>query len=472
MISGEVLKYRNGLRIGKGYETGIRRSSDFPLTLPKIFLDEQEPQTKAYQDFWSDLRAGNFKSGEFKRLKKDGGEIWIRATYNPIVGADGRVLKIVKFASDVTREQQAKSIDRGKIDAIERSQAVIEFELDGTIVRANDAFLTTVGYTMDEILGRKHAMFVSEEHRASPEYREMWAKLNKGEFIRDQFRRYGKNQKEVWILGSYNPIFDSTGKVFRVVKFATDITEDVARQESREAALKEVNRDLTGIAASVSQSTSSSKSMATTTEQASMGVQEIAAGIEELAASAGEITSQLNRVTGVTSSAVERSKSATEIMSTMADEARAIGDVIALIQGIAEQTNLLALNATIEAARAGEAGKGFAVVASEVKELANQASSATETISSQIASIRDSSSRAVSAIEDIQSIIGEVDEVSTSVAGAVEEQTSVTSDLSASMQQISSSVAAITEGIREIASTSQSIDDATQSLKVSASGMV
>jgi len=438
----------------------------------RIFVAPEEAETAGYQAFWSHLADGQFASGEFKRFGKDGSEVWMRATYNPVLNKSGSVDKVVKFAADVTDEKMAQFIQEGKLTAIGRSQAVIEFDLDSTIIAANDAFLSTMGYLEDEIIGQKHAIFVQPEERGTDAYRAMRAKLNAGEFVSDQFQRVGKNGDAVWILGSYNPIFDPTGKVIRVVKFATDITADVLRQHEREAAAQSVERDITDIAASVTQSTSLSTEMAATSEQTSMGVQAVAAGIEELAASAGEITQQLSRVTGVTRNAVERAQVTNTIVAGLMENAKSIGDVVSMINGISEQTNLLALNATIEAARAGEAGRGFAVVASEVKELANQAARATEQISEQIDNMRGSTTEAVTAIGQIQETISEVDEVSTSVAGAIEEQSSVTTDLSASMQQVAVFVASINDGVKEVASSSQSINDATQNLKTAASGMV
>ncbi|OLF72396.1 chemotaxis protein [Maricaulis sp. W15] len=438
----------------------------------RIFVAPEETASQAYTAFWDKLAAGEHVSDEFKRFGKDGSEVWIRATYNPVFADNGSVRKVIKFATDVTEEKTCQFIQQGKLAAIDRTQAVIEFELDGTIISANAAFLSTMGYEKSEIIGQKHAMFVEADARDSDGYRALWAKLNAGEFVSDQFRRIGKDGKMVWIVGSYNPIFDPTGKIMRVVKFATDITADVEQRQARERALQEVERDITGIAASVTQSTNRSTEMSATSQQASMGVQEIAAGIEELAAAAGEITQQLGRVTEVTANAVETARATNEIIGGLSESAKSIGDVVALINGISEQTNLLALNATIEAARAGEAGKGFAVVASEVKELATQAASATDKISDQIETMRSSTDQAVSAIDQISATISEIDEVTTSVAGATEEQTSVTSELSASMQQVASGVASINDGIAEFAETSRSIDSATRNLQTAASAMV
>jgi len=438
----------------------------------RIFLAPEDAGSPDYKAFWSNLGSGQHLSGEFKRFGKDGSEVWMRATYNPVRSKSGSVEKIVKVATDVTEEKMAQFVRDGKLAAISRTQAVIEFDLDGTILAANDAFLSTMGYREDEIIGQKHAIFVQPEERGTDAYRAMWTKLNAGEFISDQFQRVGKNGEPVWILGSYNPIFDPTGKIIRVVKFATNVTAEVLRQGEREAALQAVERDINDIAASVTQSTNRSTEMATTSEQASMGVQAIAAGIEELAASAGEITQQLSRVTGVTRNAVDRAQATNAIVAGLLESAKSIGDVVAMINGISEQTNLLALNATIEAARAGEAGKGFAVVASEVKELANQAARATEQITEQIDNMRGSTNQAVTAIDQIQDTISEIDDVSTSVAGAVEEQTAVTSDLSASMQQVASGVASINDGVKEVADASRSINVATQNVQAAASAMV
>ena len=438
----------------------------------RMFVAPEEANSAAYRTFWADLAAGTHMSDEFKRIGKNGAEVWIRATYNPVFAADGSVRKVIKFASDVTEEKNRLFIQEGKLAAISRTQAVIEFELDGTILCANEAFLKTMGYAEAEIVGQKHAMFVTPENRGSDDYRALWAKLNAGEFVSDRFQRVGKGGKAIWILGSYNPIFDPTGKILRVVKFATDITAEVERQQAREEAMVQVERDINEIAASVTQSTNRSTEMSAASQQASSGVEEVAAGIEELAAAAGEITQQLSRVTEVTTNAVETARVTNEIISGLSEGAKSIGDVIALINGISEQTNLLALNATIEAARAGEAGKGFAVVASEVKELANQAAAATDQISSQIDNMRSSTEQAVGAIDQINTTIGEIDQVTASAAGATEEQTAVTSELSSSMQQVASGVRSINEGITELAQTSEAINSATRTLQTAASAMV
>ncbi len=190
-----------------------------------IFVEDAYRTSSEYKDFWAKLNRGEFLSDEYRRVGKGGREIWIHATYNPIFDAEGRPFKVIKFATDVTRQKIQTADYQGQMMAISRAQAVIEFTLDGTIVTANENFLSTVGYTLEEIKGKHHSMFVEEAYRTSSEYKEFWAKLNRGEFLSDEYKRFGKGKREIWIQASYNPIFDANGRPFKVVKFATDVTE-------------------------------------------------------------------------------------------------------------------------------------------------------------------------------------------------------------------------------------------------------
>tara|TARA_R110000868_G_scaffold86206_3_gene241851 strand:+ start:12954 stop:14441 length:1488 start_codon:yes stop_codon:yes gene_type:complete len=430
-----------------------------------IFVDPAERQTEAYTQFWARLRAGEFVSDEFKRVTKTGKEVWIQGTYNPILDRSGKVIKVVKFATDITRQKLDVAHAKGQIDAINRSQAVIEFSTDGTILNANANFLGALGYSSDEVVGRHHSIFVAAGEANTAGYKTFWDELRAGKFQSDEFMRIGKGGKEVWILASYNPIYDMNGRVYRIVKFATDITEEVKLRQQRAAARESIDADLDGIARSVTDTAGQATTVSSTSEQTSAAVQSIAAGIEELAASAHEIGSQLVRATEITRSAVSKATDTNQVIGGLAESARRITEVVSLIEGIAEQTNLLALNATIEAARAGEAGKGFAVVAAEVKELANQASRATGEIADQIAQVQSATEGAVTAIAAISKTISEIDEVASSVAGAVEEQSCVTKELSGNMQEVASGVETITLGIREIAIASGNIDTATKNVR-------
>jgi len=201
-----------------------------------IFMAPGESASPAYREFWASLARGEFRSGQFKRLGKGGREVWIEASYNPIFDASGKPFKVVKFATDVTEEKRRTADFEGQLAAIGKSQAVIEFALDGTILTANANFLGAMGYALDEVRGKHHSIFVDAETREGAEYRELWAKLNRGEYTAARFKRVGKGGREVWIEASYNPILDADGRPFKVVKFATDVTERV-RQERKFALL-------------------------------------------------------------------------------------------------------------------------------------------------------------------------------------------------------------------------------------------
>ncbi|MEO0337496.1 MAG: PAS domain S-box protein, partial [Pseudomonadota bacterium] len=200
----------------------------------KIFCEETYSKSPEYKEFWKNLAEGKFSVGEFKRLDKDGNEVWINASYNPVYDNDGNVIKVVKFATDVT-EQKIKSAEHeSKINAISKSQAVIEFHLDGTIITANENFLGAVQYSLEEIQGQHHRIFCDKEYVKSDEYKEFWQNLAKGQFASGEFKRFAKNGDEIWINASYNPVFDADGKPYKVVKFASDITEQVKIRETAE----------------------------------------------------------------------------------------------------------------------------------------------------------------------------------------------------------------------------------------------
>jgi methyl-accepting chemotaxis protein len=190
-----------------------------------MFVAPNLRDSAEYRSFWANLNRGEYQSAEYKRLGKGGKEVWIQASYNPIFDRNGKPCKVIKFATDITARKIRSMEDAGKMAAIGRSQAVIEFDLDGTIITANDIFQKVLGYSLAEIQGKHHSMFVSAAERDSSAYREFWASLNRGQFQSAEYKRLGKGGKEVWILASYNPILDDTGKPFRVVKFASDITE-------------------------------------------------------------------------------------------------------------------------------------------------------------------------------------------------------------------------------------------------------
>src|SRR5216683_2053887 len=259
------------------------------------------------------------------------------------------------------------------LTALNKSQAIIEFELDGTVITANENFLGALGYRLEDIKGRHHSMFVDPAYRDSAEYRQFWEKLNRGEFQATQYKRIGKGGKEIWIEASYNPVRDLNGELCKIVKFATDLS---ARKQQNAALARDfengVKSLVTAVSASAGNMEATAQSLAAAAEQTSKQSATVSATSEELAASVNEISRQIGEASRVIDDAVTEAQKSESMVGNLIDSATKIGDVSKLINDIASQTNLLALNATIEAARAGEAGKGFAVVANEVKSLATQ----------------------------------------------------------------------------------------------------
>ena len=207
-----------------------------------MFVSAEQRDTPEYRAFWTALGRGEYQAGEFKRIAKGGREVWIEASYNPVLDASGKPVKVVKFASDITANKLRSMADRSKVTAIGRAQAVIEFNLDGTIVTANDNFLGAMGYSLAEIQGKHHSMFVEPSYRDSSDYREFWAKLNRGEYQAAEYKRIGKGGREVWILASYNPILDDNGKAVGVVKFATDVTAQKLRNADLAGQLEAIGK--------------------------------------------------------------------------------------------------------------------------------------------------------------------------------------------------------------------------------------
>ncbi|WP_420337036.1 methyl-accepting chemotaxis protein [Roseibium sp.] len=431
----------------------------------RLFVDTDYGNSQEYEEFWLDLARGEFKAEEFLRFDKHGNEVWIQASYNPVINSSGKVVKVAKIASDITARKMRSADFEGQVEALNRSQAVIHFGLDGTILEANEKFLGAMGYSIDEIRGQHHGIFVDPEYRESFEYKRFWEELSRGEFKAGEFKRVAKGGREVWIQATYNPIVDAAGRTFKVVKFASDITKQVMERQRRRQVQQTIDQDLFEMAQSISEVAHEASESACASEQSSSSVQTVAAASEELVASIQEVSRQVQAAMEVSNNAQGEAERSSDIVSGLSEDAKTIGTVIELIDGIADQTNLLALNATIEAARAGEAGKGFAVVASEVKSLASQTSKATEEISTQVNSVQDTTERAVEAITSILSVIKHIAEIATSISAAVEQQTTVTNDISSNMQAAAHGVDVINVKLQSISSAANQLDHATNKVR-------
>jgi len=429
-----------------------------------MFCDPAYVATADYREFWAKLNRGEFQAAQYKRFGKGGKEIWIEASYNPLLRG-GKAYKVVKYATDISKMKAEQADLAGKIEAIGRSQAVIEFTLDGTIITANDNFLQTLGYTLAEIQGKHHSMFADPAYAASAEYKAFWAKLGRGEYDAGQYKRLGKGGKEVWIEASYNPILDQNGRPCKVVKFATDLSQ---RKEQNRALAQDFEKGVKALVQEVSASAKgmegTAQSLAAAAEQTNQQSSTVSSASEELAASVNEISRQIAESMRVVGTAVNEAKRSEQMVSDLVSAAQKIGEVTQIINDIASQTNLLALNATIEAARAGEAGKGFAVVASEVKSLANQTAKATEEIAQQIKGIQDSSQTTAGAIREIGQIIAQVSEISTSISSAVEEQ-------SAATKEVSVNINGVTQAAQETGQSSSSVLNVAQALTQQAASL-
>ena len=276
----------------------------------------EDRDSAAYREFWARLNRGEYQAAEYKRLGKGGKEIWILASYNPILDEAGKPFKVVKFATDVT-EQKLKAADNdGQIDAIRKSQAVIEFNMDGTIRTANQNFLDAMGYKLGEIQGKHHSMFVEPAERNTPAYREFWENLNRGQYQAAEYKRIAKGGREIWIQASYNPILDLNGKPFKVVKYASDITAQAMVRKKAENA-----RGL---------------------------IETVAAGSEEMSASIREISETMTKSQGRRRGRDRRVDAADHQAQKLSAAAQAMSGIVELIGNITGQINLLALNATIE----------------------------------------------------------------------------------------------------------------------------
>ena len=441
-----------------------------------LFVDPAEAQRPDYQAFWDKLRSGQYDAGVYKRIGKGGREVWIQASYNPILDSNGKAFRVVKFATDITAERMKMVDYEGQLAAINKAQAVIEFGMDGVVKDANQNFLDVLGYTLSEVRGQHHSMFIDPQDRQSPEYRAFWEKLGRGEYDAGQYKRVGKGGRECWIQASYNPIMDLNGRPYKVIKYATDITAQrrVAERVKEisgivASASTEMQATAESMAGAAAEATRQSTSVAQAAQAASMNVQTVASAGEELSASINEIARQVTESTAITQQAVAETDRTGAAIQTLAEAAKKIGNVVTLINNIAGQTKLLALNATIEAARAGDAGKGFAVVASEVKSLSDQTAKATHEISSQVSAMQDATETSVHAIQGIADTIRKVAEIASAIASAVEEQSAATREISANVAEAAAGTQEVSSNIVGVSAAAAQTNDASAQLLTASS---
>jgi methyl-accepting chemotaxis protein len=518
-LDGTILTANDNFLRAVGY-----RLSEVQGKHHSMFVEPALRDSAEYQAFWTKLGRGEYDAGIYKRIGRGGKEVWIQATYNPIFDTVGKPLKVVKFATDITQQKLRMADYEGQIASISKAQGVIEFELDGTIRTANTNFLNVMGYTLDEVKGKHHGMFVTPAYRESAEYRAFWAKLGRGEYDAAQYKRIAKGGWEVWIQASYNPIFDPNGKPFKVVKYVTDVTQQVVMSQQLQAAVVEtqevvkaaVEGDLsariptqgktgeiealcrgvntllqatmtliTSVKAAVLEVQSGADEIASGNTDLSQRTEEQASSLEQTAASMEQMTSsvkqtadnaeQANQLAVAARQQAEKGGvivgSAVTAMSQINTSSKKIADIISVIDEIAFQTNLLALNAAVEAARAGEQGRGFAVVATEVRNLAGRSATAAKEIKGLIqdsVSKVEEGSKLVDdsgkALGDIVSSVKKVTDIVFEIAAASAEQSSGIEQVSKAVLQMDEATQQNAALVEEAAAASQSIVDQAQAL--------
>ncbi|MFK8028504.1 MAG: methyl-accepting chemotaxis protein [Gammaproteobacteria bacterium] len=465
-----------------------------------MFVRDEVANSREYKEFWEILNRGEFQARQFRRLAKGGKEIWIQATYNPIIGENGKPFKVVKFATDITQTKRVSLNNAGQIEAIHKSQALIEFNLDGTIISANDNFLNTMGYDLHEIKGKHHSIFAEPEYAASNEYKQFWAHLADGNFHSGEFMRIAKGGKQVWIQASYNPILGLDDKPCKVVKFASDITTQKELHKTVESLLTEVNRVMTGLSAGdltervhgdysgqfkmlkdavndyshkisdiVLNIGETSQLVSTGADEISRGNLDLSRRTESQAASLEETSASMEEMTSTVKQNADNAREANELAISTRDQAATggevvnkaitamheineasnkISDIIGVIDEIAFQTNLLALNAAVEAARAGEQGRGFAVVATEVRNLAGRSATAAKEIK---ALIEDS----VQKVTDGSRLVNQSGETLEKIMDSIKQVAEIIGDISSASQEQALGIEQVNKAIIEMDTSTQ-----------------
>ena len=488
-----------------------------------MFVTEENASSSEYRRFWERLRAGEFVEDEFLRYGKGGKKVWIRASYNPIKDEHGKVTKVIKYAAEVSGSKRKAADYEGQIEAVRRALAYIEFKPDGTIIDANDNFLSLMGYTREQIVGQHHRMFVHASEHNSPEYRTFWEQLRGGQFRADEFRRVTSSGSEVWLQASYNPIRDQNGRFTKIVKYATDITNQVVVRAELQRAMDETSRVMkalasgrltervegefsgdfkqlkddingsmekmhelfiglvraaTGVETGAQEISKGNADLSRRSEEAASSLEETASSMEEMTATVKQNADNAQKANELVKKASNQAeeggrvvREAVSAMEGVNESSRQISDIIGVIDEIAFQTNLLALNASVEAARAGEQGRGFAVVASEVRNLAGRSATAAKEIKDLI---MDSSQR----VEQGSKLVDKSGKTLADIVAAVQSVTEIVGEIAAAsaeqasgINEVNNSVTQMDELTQQNAALVEQIAAASESLTKQAEGM-
>lgn len=361
-IEGEILDANSHFLSVVGYSL-----NDIVGEHHRIFCSEELANSSEYAAFWQQLQQGKSQKGTFSRLNQQGDIIWLEATYFPVLDEQGKVIKVLKIASDITEKQRQHDAQQAVLTALHRSMAVIEFAIDGTIINANENFLDVMGYRLEQLLGQHHRIFCDDAFYQ--QYPDFWQDLAAGEHKTGRFKRFDASGNDIWLEATYNPVVGEDGKVHRVVKFASDISARVRQSRKNQQASEQACDIAMQTSRIVEQGNASLLASVQTSVQVSRDLEQTML-----------VVNRLN------------------------EQARSIEDIVATISSVADQTNLLALNAAIEAARAGEQGRGFAVVADEVRQLAGRTSKATTEISQVVQQNRELTAQMSKSIIDVTQV--------------------------------------------------------------------